>query len=161
MTWYNIKKLERRLANDQLPEKETYHYLLALLIIMSICIFFPEPVTSYAAFSWYFVEFGLFLGILIFAVHSAYKINSRGQNRDFAKRFISLTVVHGFRMLIWVAVLGLLYKIIMFIIPLPIFLFINDLLLPNWTDLIVFAGIFFLFALFLIKSIKRINSPAF
>lgn len=161
MTWYNIKKLERRLTNDQLPENETYHYLLALMIIMSICIFFPEPVTSYSAFSWYFVEFGLFLGILIFAVHSAYKINSRGQNRDFAKRFISLTVVHGFRILIWVAVLGLLYKIIMFIIPLPIFLFINDLLLTNWTDLIVFTGIFFLFSLVMIRSFKRINPAAF
>ena len=161
MTWYNIKKLERRLCNDQLLEKEASHYLLALLIIMSICIFFPEPVTSYSAFSWHFVEFGLFLGILIFAVRSSYKINSEGQNREFSKRFISLTVVHGFRILIWVAVLGLLYKIIMFIIPLQIFLFINDLLLPNWTDLIVFTGIFFLFALLMIRSFKRINSGAF
>ena len=125
-----------------------------------MCLFFPAPVTTYSAFSWHFVEFGLFLGILIFAVRRAYKINSRGQNRDFLKRFISLTVVHGLRLLIWVAVLGLLYKIIMFIIPLQIFLFINELLLPNWTDLIVFTGIFFLFALLLIKSFKRINPAA-
>ncbi|MEP6260615.1 MAG: hypothetical protein ABJ092_03475 [Gillisia sp.] len=161
MTWYNIKKLERRLGHDELSEKESLHYLLALLIIMSICIFFPDSVTSYSDFSWYFIEFGFFLGTLIYAIHSAYKINSRGQNRDFARRFISLTVVHGLRLLIWVAVLGLLYKIIMFIIPLPIFLFINEILLPNWTDLVVFTGIFFLFALLLIKSFKRINSPTF
>ena len=160
MTWYNYKKLERTLATGQLPEKETYHYLLILLLGVAICIFFPESVTSYSDFSWYFIEFGLFLLVLNLAVRRSYKINSGGQNREFSMRFISLSMVHGFRLLIWVAILGLLYKIIMFIIPLQIFLFINELLLPNWTDLIVFTGLFFLYALLVIRSFKRINSAA-
>ena len=161
MTWYNIRKLERRLAADEINEKESYHYLSAFLIFLAVIIFFPESPTSYTGFYWDLAEFLIFLIFLILALRNSYLINTKGHNTDFVKRFISLVLVHGFRLLIWVGVFGLFYKIIMFIIPLQIFNFINDLLLPDWTELIIFSAIFLLYYIFIMRSFKRINSAAF
>src|SRR5690606_37386817 len=120
-------------------------------------IFFPESTTSYSGFWWDLAEFVIFLVILILTVRNTYLINARGENRDFTSRFISLAFVHGFRLLIWVGIIGLLYKIIMFIIPLQIFHFINALLIPDWTDLIIFTAVFIAYYLFMIRSFRRVN----
>ena len=157
MTWYNIRKLENRLAKGEIQENHAYQYLLTLLIFISVVIFFPESPTSYSGFWWDFVEFLIFLIILILAGRNTYKINASGDNRDFTTRFISIASVHGFRLLIWVLIIGLLYKIIMFIIPIQIFNFINELLLPDWTDLIVFTSIFIAYYFFMTRSFRRVN----
>lgn len=161
MTWYNIRKLERRLAADEINEKESYHYLSAFLIFLAVIIFFPESPTSYTGFYWDLAEFLIFLIFLILALRNSYLINIKGHNTDFVKRFISLVLAHGFRLLIWVGFFGIFYKVIMFIIPLQIFNFINDLLLPDWTELIIFSAIFLLYYIFIMRSFKRINSAAF
>lgn len=157
MTWYNIRKLENRLAAGEIKENDSYQYLAAFLIFLGVIIFFPESTTSYSGFYWDLAEFLIFLIILILAVRNSYLINAAGDNTDFAKRFISLALVHGFRLLIWVGIIGLLYKIIMFIIPLQIFHFINALLLPDWTELIIFTAIFLLYYIFMVRSFKRVN----
>ena len=157
MTWYNIRKLESRLSSKEIKENHAYHYLLTLLIFLSVIIFFPESPTSYSGFWWDFAEFVIFLIILILTVRSSYLINANGENRDFTTRFISLALVHGFRLLIWVGIIGLLYKITMFIIPLQLFNFINELLLPDWTDLLIFTVIFVAYYFFMVRSFKRVN----
>lgn len=157
MTWYNIRKLENRLATGEIKENHAYQYLITLLIFIAVIIFFPESPTTYSGFWWDLAEFLIFLVILILAVRNSYLINSAGENRDFTTRFVSLALVHGFRLLIWVGVIGLLYKIIMFIIPLQIFHFINNLLLPDWTDLLIFTVIFIMYYFFMIRSFKRVN----
>src|SRR5690606_28374777 len=118
MTWYNIRKLESRLSTGEIKEKDAYQYLLTLLIFLAVIIFFPESTTSYSGFWWDLAEFVIFSVILILTVRNTYLINARGENRDFTSRFISLAFVHGFRLLVLVGITGLLYKIIMFIIPL-------------------------------------------
>ena len=157
MTWYNIRKLESRLSTGEIKENDAYQYLLTLLIFLAVIIFFPESTTSYSGFWWDLAEFVIFSVILILTVRNTYLINARGENRDFTSRFISLAFVHGFRLLIWVGIIGLLYKIIMFIIPLQIFHFINALLIPDWTDLIIFTAVFIAYYLFMIRSFKRVN----
>lgn len=158
MIWYNIPKLEKRLATGAIPEKQAYYYLLTFLIIISIIIFFPESTTSYSGFWWDFTEFILFLIVIILGVSNTYKINSAGENRDYTRRFISLAVVHGFRLLIWIGIIGLLYKIIMFIIPLEIFNAINELFLQDWMELLLFIGVFLVYYFFMVRSFRRINS---
>lgn len=157
MIWYNIRKLENRLGSGEIKENTAYHYLLTLLIFLGVIIFFPESTTSYSGFWWDLVEFLIFILILILGVRNTYLINATGDNRDFTTRFISLALVHGFRLMIWVMLIGLLYKIIMFIIPLPIFHFINGLLIPDWTELLIFTAIFVAYYFFLISSFKKVN----
>lgn len=158
MTWYYIRKLESRLAAGEIKENHAYLYLLTFLIILGVIIFFPESPTSYSGFWWDLAEFLIFLIILILAVRNTYMVNKAGDNRDFITRFVSLAMVHGFRLLIWVGIIGLLYKIIMFIIPLQIFNFINKLLLPDWTDLLIFTAIFLLYYFFMVRSFKLVNN---
>lgn len=157
MIWYNIRKLESRLSLGEIKENHAYQYLLTLLIFLAVIIFFPESTTSYSGFWWDLAEFVIFLVILILTVRNSYLVNATGENRDFTTRFISLALVHGFRLLIWVGIIGLLYKIIMFIIPLPIFHFINGLLIPDWTELLIFTAIFIAYYFFMIRSFKRVN----
>lgn len=161
MTWYNIQKLERRLSGGEIKETQAYHYLLALMIFLAVMIFFPESPTSYSGFYWDLTQFLIFLIILILAVRNTYKINKEGDNRDFTTRFISLALVHGFRLLIWIAIIGLLYKIIMFIIPLSTYQFIDGLFHPDWTDLLIFTAIFILYYYFMVRSFKRVNGEQF
>lgn len=158
MTWYNIPKLEKRLATDSIPENHAYYYLLSFVIVVSIFIFFPESTTSYSGMWWDVVEFVLFLILVILTVTRTYKINASGDNRHFTRRFISLAVVHGFRLLIWVGIIGILYKIIMFIIPIEIFHFFNEIAGSDWLQLVVFIGIFIIYYLFMVRSFKKINS---
>lgn len=158
MIWYNIPKLEKRLATDTIAENHAYYYLLAFLVVTSIFIFFPESTTSYSGIWWDVSEFLLFLILVILGVSSTYKINAAGDNRDYSRRFISLAVIHGFRLLIWVGIIGLLYKIIMFIIPLEIFSFLNDLASTDWTEIFIFIGIFIVYYLLMVRSFKKVNS---
>lgn len=158
MIWYNIPKLEKRLATGAIPENQAYYYLLTFLIIISIIIFFPESTTSYTGFWWDFIEFILFLIVVILGVCNTFKINSAGDKRDYTRRFISLAVVHGFRLLIWVGIIGLLYKIIMFIIPLEIFNAINEIFIQDWMELLLFIGVFLVYYFFMVRSFRRINS---
>lgn len=157
MNWYNIKKLETKLSAVEIEGRDAYQYLLTILIFLAVIIFFPESTTSYSGFWWELAEFVIFLVILIMTARNTYLINAKGQNRDYTTRFISLAFVHGFRLLVLVGFMGLLYKIIMFIIPLQIFHFINDLLIPDWTDLLIFTAIFIAYYFFMIRSFKRVN----
>ncbi len=157
MTWYNIQKLEDRLKTNKIKVNHAYYYLLTMLVFLAVIIYFPESPTSYSGFWWVLAEFLIFVITIILTARNTFRINVTGDNRNFTSRFIALATVHGIRLLIWVAIIGLLYKIIMFIIPIQIFNFINELLLPDWTDLFLFLAIFILYYYFMVKSFKRIN----
>src|SRR5690606_13984444 len=136
---------------------DAYQYLLTLLIFLAVIIFFPESTTSYSGFWRDLAEFVIFLVILILTFRNTDLINARRAHREFTTGLISLAFVHVIRLLICVGIIGLLYKIIMFIIPLQIFHFINALLIPDWTDLIIFTAVFIAYYLFMIRSFKRVN----
>ncbi|UJH91716.1 hypothetical protein LZ575_03250 [Antarcticibacterium sp. 1MA-6-2] len=153
MIWIRIKELERRLITNKLSEKTGLHYLLAHIVVALIFIYLPE-FSGYTSEWYYFAEFLVVLIILIITLKTAFSIN---KERDFLKRAISLSFVIGLRLLIFFTLLHLLYKIIMFIIPVDLFVFFNNFTTGDIPNLLFTFIISLSFYFLLTRAFKRIN----
>lgn len=159
MIWIRIKELERRLITNELSEKASLYYLLAYIIVFLICIYLPE-FSGYSNEWYYLAEFLIILTVLVLSFSTAFSINKNSGNRNFLKPALSLSFVIGFRLLILFTLLHLLYKIIMFIIPHDIFVFLSNLTTGNIPNLLFTLIISLTFYFLLIRSFKRINLKA-
>ncbi|MBO2544420.1 hypothetical protein J0871_08355 [Salegentibacter sp. BDJ18] len=156
MIWFNLKKLERLLIQNKITEAISYQYLLVFLVLITLSANAPE--TDFSHYGWEISYIILELLITIVGTYLVFKVNSDGDNRDFLKRYFSLSFVNGLRLVIFYLVLKLIFKIIMFIIPLDLWHSINDFFGEDAGEFffdIIFSLIFYWL---LMSSFKRVNS---
>lgn len=156
MIWFRLNKLERKLAKRELSEHHAFRYLIFYLIIFITVGIVPE-LTPYPGWNWDISHYVINLFVTLAATYTAFRINEKGDNRDFIKRYISLAFVIGLWVLIGVLLIRLAYKIILFVIPMDIYNAINNIIsadLFQWISSI--AGII-IFYLFLLRSFKNIQ----
>ncbi|PKD19571.1 hypothetical protein APR41_02905 [Salegentibacter salinarum] len=156
MIWFNLKKLERLLIQNKITEAISYQYLLVLLVLLTLSS--NVPVKYFSHTGWEISYIILDLLITIVGTYLLFKVNSNGDNRDFLKRYFSLAFVNALRLIIFYLVLRLIFKIIMFVIPLDLWYTINDFLGEDAGEFffdIIFSLIFYWL---LMSSFKRVNS---
>ncbi len=156
MIWFRLHKLERKLAKRELSEHNAFRYLITYLIVFVTLAAIPE-ITPYPSWNWDISHYIISLLITIGATYTAFRINEKGDNRDFLKRFISLAFVIGIWIILGVLLIRLAYKILLFVIPLDLFNTISNIVsndLFQWLSSI--AGII-IFYLLLLKSFKNVQ----
>lgn len=99
MIWFNIKKLERLITTEQFSEKDGYKYVLANTI-------YGIVYSIYISMSGYNTDLLINAIITLFVTLSllplVFETNSVGDNKDFIKRFFSITWV----IQMWVLILS-------------------------------------------------------
>ena len=100
LIWFDIIELERRLKNSEISDKDVFIYLLIYVIIFVLYSRFGDNN------SWLFLNNSLFItiymimtiAIMIIGVKMTFNINSAGDNKDYFKRFLSLSFVTALRL---------------------------------------------------------------
>ncbi|PRX38699.1 hypothetical protein [Salegentibacter salegens] len=156
MIWFNLKKLERLLIQNKITEAISYQYLLVFLVLITLAANAPE--TDFSHYGWEISYVILELLITIVGTYLVFKVNSDGDNRDFLKRYLSLSFVNGLRLALFAVVISLIFKIIMFVIPLDLWHSINDFFGEDFGDFFFHIMLSLVFYLLLMASFKRVNS---
>lgn|SRR5690606_26903754 len=108
MIWFNIKKLERKLASGNSSDKMAYQYFLAFLIVTVALAFFPKSAAGSSAIS--IAVLLVNLVVIIWGISKTMEININGGDRDYLKRFLSLSFVTGSRVVVYVIVISVILK---------------------------------------------------
>lgn len=157
MIWFNLRKLEKRLAKRELSEHHAFRYLLFYLVIFISVAALPE-IAPYPDWNWDISRYIITLVITLICTYTAFRINEKGDNRDFLKRYISLAFVTGIWVFMGVMILRLVYKIIMFVIPIDLYKTLNPLIGTNLFLWISFVAGVLVFNILMLKSFKHIQS---
>ena len=111
MIWFNLKEIERKIAENDISEKESISYYLGIFlatilyaIIVSISTKKPiSPQGSVAALHYFLNGVISVLGVLW-----AYRLNSKIDDIDFFIRFFSISFVIFIRLIIYTACIGII-----------------------------------------------------
>jgi hypothetical protein len=111
MTWFNIKEVERKLINDELTDKESFDYLFYTSVLFT---FFTYVGVKEHTNDWlHFLEFIITLIITIVGIKATYTINATGGQKDYLKRYTSLSFVAGIRLFTYTFLVAIPFGIIM------------------------------------------------
>ena len=111
MTWFNIKEVERKIINDELTDKESFDYLLYSSVILT---FFTYIGTKEHTNDWLnFLELIISIVITILILKETYTINAKGGQKDYLKRYTSLSFVAGIRLVVYAFLVAIPLGIIM------------------------------------------------
>ncbi len=157
MIWFNLNRLERRLAKRELSEHHAFRYLVFYLVIFISVAALPE-IAPYPGWNWDISRYVFTLLISLSATYTAFRTNEKGDNRDFLKRYISIAFVTGIWVLTGVMIIRLAYKLIMFVIPLGLYNAIASVISPDlfqWISFIAGIAIFYILLLGSFKNIQK------
>jgi uncharacterized membrane protein len=103
MILFDVKKLEQKLKTKNISDKEILNYLLATLLLDS---FISKNSISNNDPKWV-IFFKTAIGVIVtvIAVNRTYKLNSTSDIKDYLIRFISLSVVISFRILLFATIM--------------------------------------------------------
>lgn len=110
MIWFNIRKLEEKISNNELTDKDGFNYLLAFFI--SISLIFTEIGSDNNVFWIKLLDLFLPIIVTIWGLHTAYNANIKIDGKDFFKRFFAINWVITMRMLGFVLIFLLISEII-------------------------------------------------
>lgn len=152
MIWFDIKELERSLKTDSVPDKVIFYYLLVTLLIFTVAPYFTtlEHESNWMLFG----EIILSLAITIIGTKMTFDINSSGDNKDYFRRFLSLSFVTAVRLFVFTMILA---------IPVAIaWAFLEDMIVANQVvkqvldlGLLLVVGWFYYYML--VNSFKRVS----
>jgi len=110
MIWFNIKKLEEDISNDNLSEKDGFNYVLAYFILTTISV-----VGGYNEMSGWIRLLGaaIYVIITIWGLNASYNINLEIDGKDFFKRFFAISWVIVMRVLVAILILSVIGGIAM------------------------------------------------
>ncbi|MBP6755070.1 MAG: hypothetical protein KA210_02900 [Bacteroidia bacterium] len=146
MIWIKIKALEEQISKDELTEKDGFNYLLINLLYGVAVILVP----TINGFNYVTItQFIINSLILIVFIKKLYRINASIDDRDFLKRFISISWVVRVRLVFYYLILNIIYFQ---------FFSMSTFTFKNGIALIFISFIInFLFYFFLIKSFTRLK----
>jgi hypothetical protein len=87
MIWLNLKKLERKISNNELTEKDGYNYFFATMLLGFLMIFIKAVGSGFNENKYLELAAALFP---IIAIPILYKINKRKDEKNFIKRFFAV-----------------------------------------------------------------------
>jgi hypothetical protein len=113
MIWFDIKKLEDKISNDELSDKDGFNYVMASLILTSIVL----SVATNNANGWIKL-LSCFVSVVIniWGFKAIYQANIDNDGKDFFKRFFAISWVIGMRLLVIGIIIGVLIGVIIGII---------------------------------------------
>lgn len=155
MIWFNIKELERKLASNDSSDKMAYQYFLAFLIVTMALTFFPKAAAGDSAIS--IVALLVNLVVIIWGISKTMEINMNGGDKDYLKRFLSLSFVTGARMIVYVIVISVILKTSGSLAEQFFPAFTEGVLFGSSAKLILSIVASFGFFSMLINSFKRVN----
>lgn len=113
MIWFNIKKLEEDISNDNLSKKDDFNYVLAY-VLASFILSTILAVLRYEMFGGIRLLGTALYGIItIWGLNAIYKINLEIDGKDIVKRFIAINWVIGMRVLVVLLILAVIGGIAM------------------------------------------------
>ena len=152
MIWFDIKELEQGLKNRDLSDKAIFNYLLANLIMFSIVPYISS--NDYTTKWLIAIEIVVAIAITVIGTKRTFDINSAGDNKDYFKRFLSLSFVTGIRLVVFVFIAAIPVGIIVYLVDKSIGENENAKDLFNLT-LMAVVGIFYYYML--TNSFKRVS----
>jgi len=156
MIWFKIKELERQLIAGEVSDYLAFKYLLAQVILFTLAASIPgndhDPMWSQG------IHLVIALSTLIWGFTRTFEINEAGDNRDYFKRFLSLSLVASLRVVVFIfmfsAVLtSALLLARMFDFPLRQYTWDSE-----FFELFGYLLFSLVFYFILIRSFRRINS---
>ncbi|MBN8649798.1 MAG: hypothetical protein J0L67_00110 [Cytophagales bacterium] len=154
MIWFDIKQLEKNLKTDAVSEKETFTYLFVLLLISTIFSYVNGQKTPLQLSNW--IELTLDVVLTVLTLKTTYDINTKGDNRDYVKRFMALTTVIMIRLIVFAVPGALVGLTIIKILENTKLVTVSSL--NNLFDLAMTFGLGVAYYFMLTQSFKRINS---
>jgi hypothetical protein len=113
MIWFDLKEMETRLAKDDISEKESLNYYLAIFIATSILLLITSVIaknhkTQIQENNWQVILSTIInIVISIIGIIGAYRINEQFDNKDFFKRFFPLSFVIFIRLTVYIICLSI------------------------------------------------------
>lgn len=157
MIWFNLKKLERKIIEDELSDKETFTYFL----LTSVGGIFGISSANYQDLH-LVIELLLTVVITIWGSYIIFNANQKGDGKDFFKRVFPLAWVVAFRLLIFtiIALIPITFVFYIFIFPDTLNYIESNITSSNeeWLYLILSLIVFVIFYLQLKNSFKRVAS---
>lgn len=160
MIWLRLKKLETKLINNDISEKTSFQYLLVHLVLIALVMTIPGE-EEFSHWGWKAGRGLLDLVITVVGTYLVFSINSKGDNRDFVKRYLSLSFVNGLRLVLLILLLELFYKVVMFIIPLELWQFFNELFSGDIPVLLYPIVTSLVYYWLLMRSFTRVNESRY
>ena len=154
MIWFKIKELEKLLTDGKLSDKLAFNYLLTSLIFLTAANYLSDDDPLWALW----VHLIISIGATIWGVRKTFEINQEGDNRDYFKRFISLSFVAGIRIVVFALFVSFLIVLSNQILKFTGILFDLSSLQKELLELAGFLIFTALYYYMLLTSFKRINS---
>lgn len=152
MIWFDIKELEQGLKNDTLSDKDIFNYLLANLIMYSIV---PYVSSNDYTTKWLIaIEILVAVSITVLGTKRTFDINTAGDNKDYFKRFLSLSFVTGIRLLGFVCIAAIPVGIIVYLVDKNIGANEN---IKDFFDIALMAVVGILYYFMLTNSFRRVS----
>jgi hypothetical protein len=153
MIWYDIKKLEKGLVEGNISEKEVFNYLLTSTLISIVIPYLSDRNHDNKVLT--SIELIIDILIMIITLKTTFEINTKGDCKDYLKRYISLSLVIFIRLVVF-----LIIPIGIIVITEKILDTMDVIAYESTKDSILFglsivAGIIYYFML--TKSFKRVN----
>ena len=157
MIWFNLKKLEDKLANNEVPEKAGYEYLLAWIVFFAIGYSLPDN-SSYSHKAWDICEGILKLAMKILMIIMVFRINRNGTNQDFLKRFLSLSFVILLRIAVLFVLLFGFFRTLMQVISQDAYEFLSRIFNTDLSDFIISILMTLIYFFLVIRSFRKVNN---
>jgi len=149
MIWFRIKRLEEKLRNDEVSDKEGLIYLIGNTLLATSALYISKH--PYANELLKFADLTFAILITIAGIWISFNINEKGDGKDYFKRYQALTFVIGLRLLVLMTIVAIVSVIALY--P-SSDIYKNDgyhLLLMVVTPCIFYYNLY--------KSFQKLNSP--
>ncbi len=148
-----VKKLEKKMVNDDFSDKMGYFYLVTFLLMITFLMKFPIMHSGDQTF-------GVVLNLMIccWGVGRTLEINKTTGNEDYLKRFMSLSFISGIKLCAGLLVFIIILKAIKSFAETISPSFIEGPILSGMPKLFIGAAASVIFFLMLIRSFKRVNA---
>lgn len=156
MIWFNIRKLEKKLANGDFPETLGYSYLVIFLSLITLLYFLPNNPSSE---NWILQALTMvsMLAISFWGIGRIMEVNKNGGNKDFFKRFLSLSFVTGVRLVTGLVIFSLIVRGLKFLLQESFPAFQQGVLFGEFSRITLATVASVLFFQMLINSFRRVN----
>lgn len=159
MYWYNLRDLEKEIVENKLTDKQAFYYLLAFSIIGVIKMYLGDGNETETYISK--IEGIALLGITIWGCYLIFNTNSKGDGKDFFKRFWALSWVVGFRLFTWLFLVIFIYLIVKFVIErneIQLTTGLSSDLSEGIGELIIGSAFYIIYYVLLRNSFKRVST---
>jgi hypothetical protein len=150
MIWFDIKKIEDKISNDELSDKDGFNYVMAFFILTTVALCFVTNNTNgWIKFSTCIVS----IIINVWGLNAIYQANTEIDGKDFFKRFFAINWVIGMRLIVITLIFAVIIGIVIGIVSVK-----NEINLKDPNPLKDILGLIFMAMFNLICYLLIINS---